>query len=261
MTDAATSPGGRLARFLDRPAGVIATLAGAFAVYALTGLGVAYFTRSPVAGAAASSAAALGCFLWVRRTSTGSLLAPGAMPAAARSSARPWLLATASLGAAFLLGQGLAVALYERFGSPAFDLSSQTMGSAPLWLVLATTLLLAPVGEEALMRGVFYGRLTKVWPAWAAAVVSSAIFAGLHGNIVQIAGTLPMALVLCAVFSAFGGRLWVVIAGHALFNLTALLVPVQLISLMTSPATLTLLVLAAAIPTAAMITSLEEAPA
>ena len=28
MTDAATSPGGRLARFLDRPAGVIATLAG-----------------------------------------------------------------------------------------------------------------------------------------------------------------------------------------------------------------------------------------
>ena len=244
---------GRAARLLGRPMGVVAALVGSFAVYALAGLGVVYFTGSPVAGAAGSSVAALACFAAVRRLSTGSFRAPGSLPVAARGSLRPWLLAVGALAGAFLLGQGLAVALYARFGSPAYDLSRETMGSAPVWLVLLTTLLLAPVGEEALMRGVFYDRLSRVWPLWAAAVASSALFALLHGNIVQVAATLPMALVLCAVYTAFGRRLWVVVAGHALFNLAALAVPSQVIALAAHPAAIALLVLAAAMPVVALL--------
>lgn len=227
---------------MGRWRGVIASLAGSFVVYALTSLGVVYFTGSAVAGSIGAALAAVACFLVVRRLATGSVL-PAPSGGLVLSHPATWGGALTALVGAFGLGQGLAIMLYERFGSPAFDVSQQAIGSAPVGLTLLLVLVVAPLGEEALMRGVFYARLGAVLPLWAAAVLSSSLFALLHGNIVQIAASLPLALVLCAVYSAFGGRLWPVVLLHALFNLAAILIPAQAMATLASPAPMTLFTL------------------
>ncbi len=56
--------------------------------------------------------------------------------------------------------------------------------------------LLAPVAEELIFRGLLYRRMKRLMPLWAAALLSSAVFAVYHGNMIQIIFAFPMALAL-----------------------------------------------------------------
>lgn len=51
------------------------------------------------------------------------------------------------------------------------------------WLAAASAVVVAPVIEELLFRGVLFAGLAKRWPVWLAAVVSSLAFAVLHGQV------------------------------------------------------------------------------
>lgn len=148
---------------------------------------------------------------------------------------RFWGLALVGLVLCFVGGQSSAVWLHTEYGSPAFDSAQSTQSGAPLVLLLFALVVAAPVGEEALMRGLVYPLLRRRWPVVVSALVSSLAFAALHGNIVQVAVALPLGLLLAFVYERVD-RLWPVIVLHSLFNLASILVPVSLVAVMATPA-------------------------
>ncbi len=51
------------------------------------------------------------------------------------------------------------------------------------WLTAVSAVVIAPIIEELLFRGVLFAGLAKRWPVWLAAIVSSLAFAVLHGQV------------------------------------------------------------------------------
>lgn len=208
----------------------LAVVALALAVYVCSSFVVMQLTGDAVAGSAAGSAASLVSALVYRRWRHGSWAArrPDDLPSPAF-----WGWAAAAVAASFLAGQTLAVWVYGAFGSPGYDAVVSSEQASPAWLLLVTTLVLAPVGEEALVRGVVFARMREHWPLWASAVASAGCFAALHANIVQAVAVFPLAVVLALVFGR-DGRLWPVVAMHAGFNLASLVVPAAAVSALAS---------------------------
>jgi membrane protease YdiL (CAAX protease family) len=210
-------------------------LAGALALYVVLALAGALLSGSAVVGAAVSNAGifAAGLF-WMRTRSrrngsaapAGALRAPGA-------DRRFWALTAASLAACWLVGQSASVWLYSLVGSAEFDRHAATAADAPAPLMLLVVLVLAPMGEEMLMRGLAYARLRRHMPPLAAALATSAAFSLLHLNLVQIVATLPLGLLLAAVYEQTG-RLAPVVGLHAVFNLLSVLVPVAAVTSLAS---------------------------
>ena len=67
-------------------------------------------------------------------------------------------------------------------------------GSIPLQLL--TLVVLVPVTEEILFRGLLYCRTAKLAPKWFAAVLTAGLFALYHGNLQQAVFAFPMGLLL-----------------------------------------------------------------
>jgi membrane protease YdiL (CAAX protease family) len=204
----------------------IAILGVALTAYVATALGVAVLTGDAIAGAAASNVVVFVLAIVYRWRSTGTPLAPAPQPRARTVSF--WLTASAGLALCWFAGQATAEWVYETWGSSGFDAVNSTKLDSPVWLVALTILVLAPVGEEALMRGIAYPALRKHWPPAAAAFVTAMVFSLLHGNLVQIALTVPLGVLLAFVYEA-SQRLWPVILMHVVFNMAASFVPRELV--------------------------------
>ncbi|MBX3751197.1 MAG: CPBP family intramembrane metalloprotease [Opitutaceae bacterium] len=95
--------------------------------------------------------------------------------------------------------------------------------SVPLLvLMIAVATLLAPITEELVFRAGFFRYCRGRMPRWAALVLPSVLFAGLHTN---LASFVPLAL-LGVVFSLAyerTGSIAVPIIAHALFNLNTII--------------------------------------
>ena len=78
--------------------------------------------------------------------------------------------------------------------------------------------LLAPLVEELVCRGIIFNRLGSWMPTWAAALVSSALFAVMHFNLFQLLYTFVVGLAFCAVYIRFR-NLGVAVLGHVSFNI------------------------------------------
>jgi membrane protease YdiL (CAAX protease family) len=204
----------------------IAILGVALGIYLTTALLVTALTGDAIAGAAASNAVVFALALIYRWRSTGTPLAQAPRPRALTASF--WVTAAVGLIGCWLAGQTAAAWIYSTWGSSGFDAVNSTKLDSPVWLVVVTILILAPVGEEALMRGIAYPALRKHWPPAASAFVTAMVFALLHGNVVQIALTVPLGLLLAFVYEA-SQRLWLVILMHVIFNMAASFVPAELI--------------------------------
>jgi len=204
----------------------VATLGVALAAYVATALVVTVLTGDAIAGAAASNVVVFALAIVYRWRSTGTPLAPAPQPRALTVSF--WLTASAGLVLCWVAGQATAEWVYETWGSRGFDAVNSTKMDSPAWLVVLTILLLAPIGEEALMRGIAYPALRRHWPPVAAAFVTAMVFSLLHGNLVQIALTVPLGMLLAFVYEA-SQRLWPVILMHVVFNMAASFVPQELI--------------------------------
>lgn len=68
--------------------------------------------------------------------------------------------------------------------------------SAPLWLQILCTGILAPLAEEMVFRGLVFKRMRTYLHFWPAAIASSLIFGIYHGNMLQLlyAGLLGLAM-------------------------------------------------------------------
>ncbi|MFJ1733234.1 lysostaphin resistance A-like protein [Streptomyces sp. NPDC088254] len=144
---------------------------------------------------------------------------------------------------AFLAGQSLALWIYVTVGSAGFDASNQTRHAAGALATLLLTLVAAPVGEEALFRGLIYPLLRKRVSILASTLVTAVVFGLLHGNAVQFASTLPLAVLLALVYERTR-VLWPCVLLHLGFNLAAALVPAQALGALANPVSAVFLCLA-----------------
>lgn len=76
-----------------------------------------------------------------------------------------------------------------------------------VYLSFVTSVLIAPIVEETLFRGLLFGSLTKRFSAVWAAIVSSAIFAVLHGQLNVMIYTFCLGLILCWLYKRSGSIL------------------------------------------------------
>ena len=63
-------------------------------------------------------------------------------------------------------------------GEPQQDDIAEELGPVPFQILLIV--IAAPIGEELCFRGMLFGGLREKMPGWAAALISAAIFGGLH---------------------------------------------------------------------------------
>lgn len=83
--------------------------------------------------------------------------------------------------------------------------------------------LIAPVTEELIFRGLLYGRMKSFLKGYQAVLLSSAVFALYHGNMVQIIYAFPMGLILIYVYEKWGD-LKAPIVFHMAANLVSVLI-------------------------------------
>lgn len=137
-------------------------------------------------------------------------------------------LAVLCLVLAFAAGQISAMWIGEIAGTASLGDPSGKAPASPAVVGVSFTLIVAPIAEEALMRGLMYPLLRQLMPPIPAALLVTLCFAGLHGNLTQSIATIGLGLLLAFVYEQTC-RLWPVVALHALFNVLALLVPVGLL--------------------------------
>lgn len=85
-----------------------------------------------------------------------------------------------------------------------------------LW-VAGVAVVAAPVAEELIFRGCLYGMLRQVAGRLTALVVSSIVFAAIHGHVPSIPGLLLLAAGLALLYERTGS-LWAPVMVHAAFN-------------------------------------------
>lgn len=141
---------------------------------------------------------------------------------------------------AFLAGQSLAAWLYSIAGSAGFDQSNQARADAGVLLSAVLALVAAPVAEEMLFRGTIYPLLRRRASIAASALLTTAVFGLMHGNAVQFATTLPIALLMSLVYERWRA-LWPCMLLHLCFNLAAVLVPPVAIAGLANPVSALLL--------------------
>lgn len=87
----------------------------------------------------------------------------------------------------------------------------------PLAAIATLSILVVPIGEEALMRGFVYPVMRQRFSAPVTIALSACLFALLHGNIVQIILTLPLGIA-CGYMYEQTHSLMQCIGIHMLFN-------------------------------------------
>ncbi|MEU0030704.1 CPBP family intramembrane glutamic endopeptidase [Streptomyces sp. NPDC006335] len=144
---------------------------------------------------------------------------------------------------AFLAGQAPSLWIYVTAGSAGFDASNQTRHAAGAAATLLLTLVAAPAGEEFLFRGLIYPLLRKRVGILASTLVTAVVFGLVHGNAMQFASTLPLAVLLALVYERTR-VLWPCVLLHLGFNLAAALVPAQVLGVLANPVSAVFLCLA-----------------
>lgn len=108
------------------------------------------------------------------------------------------------------------------FNYSIFDEHTEMMTSATssLWIQILYAVIVAPIAEEIVFRGIAHDRLSKTMPVPLAALISSAAFAVIHGEIIAIIAAFICGYILALLYSRYKTVL-VPIAFHIGFNLFA----------------------------------------
>lgn len=117
-----------------------------------------------------------------------------------------------------------------------YDSGMEQMFEGSLALVLLTSLVIAPLVEEIVFRGALLKALQKSLNLPIAVLTSSALFALVHINPVQMGYAFVLGLILC-ILRLKSGSLWGCVAMHIAFN-AANYLPAE--KIVTSPLTLAL---------------------
>lgn len=208
----------------------IAALA-AYAIFAMMGLAA---TSDPILGALIANVSVFGAIWYFRCHQSFVQLTQATVPRRIdMTGLQFWAVFTGGILLCWLGGQIIAGWIYTQLGSQGFDAVQDTKMQSHVALLLLLSLIAAPLGEEALLRGVAYPMLRRHWPPLAAGFVTAAIFGILHGNIVQFILTVPFGIFLAFVYE-HTQRLPEVVGAHIAFNVLSTVAPVSWVSQMTS---------------------------
>lgn len=130
-------------------------------------------------------------------------------------------LGWAAAVAAFLLGFDLLGYALGRPPIPDFMREVYTTGE-PLWVLWIALVVMAPLFEELLFRGFLIPGLERRWGGWAAVLISSGIFAGIHLQYdwFDMSAVLGLGLMFGALRVQTGST-WLAMLLHAAVNLAA----------------------------------------
>lgn len=211
---------------LVQTAKVSAWIISGLVLYIVATLLGAWLTGDAVTAAAVGAVITTAAVTVWRHTLMGPY--PSTSPAARGTTF--WSLVAAGLLMCWLFGQTLSIKIRLSLGSEGFDKVLDAQSQTPVWVLLLTGAVLAPIGEEALMRGFAYPLLRRVSPPLVAAAITSAGFALLHGNLAQIALAFPLGMLLAYLYEATG-RLRDVVICHIGYNLMSMLIPAGIIEI------------------------------
>ncbi len=205
----------------------------AIAVYLAIGVGIVSALGEPILGTIVTSGVVVAAIGGARLLNPGWFrYAPA--PAPAGRTPRFWRGTLLCVGLAFLAGQSLALWLYVVAGSEGFDQSIRTRAAAGLDLTLVLVLLAAPMAEELLFRGLVYPVLRRRVGVIGSVITTTVAFGVMHGNAVQFAAALPLAVLLALVYERTR-TLWPAMTIHLLFNLAAMFVPASFLAGLANP--------------------------
>ncbi len=74
--------------------------------------------------------------------------------------------------------------------------SSALVGTDQPILLILTTVIMAPIVEEIVFRGLMFSRFGRVMPRWLAGLITSAIFGFVHGSIIAFFYTFALAMIM-----------------------------------------------------------------
>lgn len=212
-------------------------LGAGLAVYLLSAAAIAMLIGNAVLGAAASNVVILIAVIALRWFKPTLMGLDKHRPRLLELDKQVWIFAFLGVIVCWLTGQIASQLIKSTWGAGGFEAVQQAQSEVSATLLLLTLLILAPIGEESLMRGLTYPLLRRHWPIWASAFVTASVFALLHGNLMQIALTMPLGLLLAVVYE-HTRSLGVVICMHMLFNLMSVFTTTALLEAVASPASL-----------------------
>ena len=166
----------------------------------------------------------IGLFLWYRNLSIARLFGlerPDWLQLLGKSvlwllAAYPLILLTMQTTQLVLGGEAAPQKIVEFFSE-----ALQEGRSAEVIATVLTAGLIAPVVEEFIFRGYFYGTFRRYLGPWGAMVVTSLLFAVIHLNLLALPSLFVLAICFTLAYEATGS-LWVPIVMHAIFNATNL---------------------------------------
>lgn len=107
------------------------------------------------------------------------------------------------------------------------DYIEQSEAFAPtagyIWLILGIVIL-APIAEELLFRGIIQGELRKAMPEWLAVIIQAILFAAFHVQPIQVSYVIIPGLLLGMAY-AWSRSIWVPIIMHIVFNFIGSVIP------------------------------------
>ena len=118
---------------------------------------------------------------------------------------------------------------YGYFGSPGFDAHTETITSPPLWQMALVAIVMAPISEELLLRGVAYPLLRTRCSVWVSIAATTVVFGIIHANLVQFIATMPLAIIAALIYE-HTRHLGYAIGAHMLFNVLSLVMPVAVVN-------------------------------
>jgi membrane protease YdiL (CAAX protease family) len=107
--------------------------------------------------------------------------------------------------------------------SSGFEMVSEAIYNSSVLIQILATVIMAPVVEELLVRGLIYKRMTRWTSPIISAVVSSALFGLIHMNIVQFVYAFIIGMLLALVYEKFQ-NIWAPILFHFAANSTSILI-------------------------------------
>jgi membrane protease YdiL (CAAX protease family) len=105
--------------------------------------------------------------------------------------------------------------------SSGFEAVNEAIYGSSLFIQILATVIMAPLCEEFLVRGLIYKRMTRWTKPVFAAIVSSALFGLIHMNLVQFVYAFIIGLLLALVYEKFQ-NIWAPILFHFAANFTSI---------------------------------------
>lgn len=119
------------------------------------------------------------------------------------------------------LGSQLTASVwYAYLGDSGLDSRSDAISESSRALYAVMTIIIAPICEEVLIRGIMFNHFKDIMPAAAAGILSSFVFALMHGSAIYIVIGMMFGLFVTLVYQ-MTGNLTGAIAVHCLYNFIA----------------------------------------